>query len=180
MYIKKWVYKQMLPRDAARKDKCMKLQTNQSMQQTRRELQYIVIIVAVFCRILPSGPPSRYRWCNDKETLWTLDTCRTARIYELHRIARQHAQKRSISLLSISFLSLSGDWSIGHGFSCIMMKTAWCPLALPRSDECVCVDCVNERHYRSYSIEESEAVVTMMCTGQCVGATVTLSTITLH
>lgn len=102
-YIKKRVCKQMLPRDAALKDKCMKLQTNQSMQQTRRELQYIVIMVAVFCRILPSGPPSRYRWCNDKETLWTLDTCRTARISELHRIAQQHAQKRSISLLSISF-----------------------------------------------------------------------------
>lgn len=101
-YIKKRVYKQMLPRDAARKDKCTKLQTNQGLQQTRRELQYIVIIAAVVCRILPSGPPSRYRWCNDKETLWTLDTCRTARIYELHTTAQQHAQKGSISLLSIS------------------------------------------------------------------------------
>lgn len=94
----------MLPRDAARKDKCMKLQTNQSMQQTRRELQYIVILVAVFCRILPSGPPSRYRWCNDKETLWALDTCRTARIYELHRIACTKTQYFPLVNLFLSVL----------------------------------------------------------------------------
>lgn len=114
-YINKQVYKQMLPWDAAWKDKCMKLQTNQSVQQTRWELQYIVVITAVFCRILPSGPPSMYRWCNDKETLWTLDTCRTAPIYELHKIPQQHAQIRSISLLSISF-SQSQWWLINRSW----------------------------------------------------------------
>lgn len=51
----------MLPLDTAPKEKCMNLQTNQRMQQMLGEEQYLVIIAAVFCSILPSAPPSMYR-----------------------------------------------------------------------------------------------------------------------
>lgn len=43
------------------------------------EVQYIVVIIAALIR--PSSLHSMHRWCNDKETLWTLDTCGKAPIY---------------------------------------------------------------------------------------------------
>lgn len=124
--------------DAAPKDKCKKLQRNQSMQQMLWEVQCIVIMAAVFCRILPSGPPSMYRWCNNKATLWTLDTCRTSPIYELHEIAQHHAQIPSISIFSVSF-SQSQWWLINRPWIFLHYDEDSMVLYQGLTSVCVCV-----------------------------------------